>query len=142
MATRLLAVVSLVLVAAAAAALAGGSPRSVAYFERPGGNIRCVISKGSGRRALAASRSAPGAAQVVAGQRSRELRFSRVGPLQAADALPYGKSIGRLGFVCCSRKVGLSCVDSRTRRGFRIAREVGVIERNVATGLRLPLVDT
>jgi hypothetical protein len=93
-------------------------------FESPSGNIRCLIAQGSGKASARCVTLQPRqAAQVVDGQRARQLPFGRVGPLEAAEALPYGESVLSAGFLRNSKKVGVACVDVSTNRGFRVARE-------------------
>lgn len=93
-------------------------------FESPSGNIRCTLGPTSGKaNARCVTLSPRRAAQVVAGQRSRALRFGAVGPLTAAEPLAYGRTIRGYGFRCASRESGITCIDGRTGNGFIIARE-------------------
>ena len=103
-------------------------------FESPSGNIRCKLGPTSGKaNARCVTLSPRRAAQVVAGQRSRKLRFAAVGALAPAEPLAYGRTIRGYGFRCTSRESGLTCIDGRTGNGFVIAREgVTLLPRRVA----------
>ncbi len=103
-------------------------------FESPSGNIRCELGPTSGRaNARCVTLSPRRAAQVVAGQRSRVLRFGAVGPLAAAEPLAYGRTVRGYGFRCASRESGITCIDGRTGNGFVIARQgVSLLPRRTA----------
>jgi len=90
-------------------------------FESPSGNIRCRLGPTSGNAdARCATLTPRRAAQVVAGRRSRTLRFAKLAP---ARPLEYGRTIRGYGFRCTSRESGVTCLDGRTGNGFTIARE-------------------
>lgn len=96
-------------------------------FESPSGNLRCVIAQGAGRANVRCVSVSPRrGAQLVKGQKARERPFSLVGPISSAPVLPYGRNELYLGIYCRSKANGITCVDTATRRGFRIARE-GVV---------------
>lgn len=110
-----------------ALALGVSSEEAPVWFESPSGNIRCLIAEGTGKAdARCVTLQPRQAAQVVEGERARHLAFGRVGPLAPAEALPYGTSVFSAGLLCNSRTAGISCVDTSTGKGFRIARE-GVV---------------
>lgn len=106
-----------------AAMVASPAPPPV-DFQSPSGNIRCRLGPTSGTaNARCVTLTPRRAAQVVAGQRSRTLRFAAVGPLAESDPLPYGRTIRGYGFRCTSRESGVTCIDGRTGNGFTISRE-------------------
>lgn len=103
---------------------AGGTPPAPVEFQSPSGNIRCTLGPTAGRAGARCVALTPRlAAQVVAGQRARALRFAAVGPLPPSDPLRDGSSIRGFGFRCRSELSGVTCIDGRTGNGFTIARE-------------------
>lgn len=118
-------------IAAAAGGAAGGHGSHAddeVAFRSPTGNIRCVI--GANARlddARCGTLNPRRAAQIVRGKRGREISRSAVAGIPAGAVLRYGRTVTAHGMLCRSKANGVTCVDRRTKRGFRIAKEGVVI---------------
>jgi hypothetical protein len=101
------------------------SARSAAAisFKSPTGNIRCVVDSVSARCVTVEPRQA---ALVGREGPAKRVAFRRLGPLPTSRVLGYGQAITEADFLCRSRRVGISCVNRITEKGYRIARE-GVV---------------
>ena len=105
---------------AGGAVLAGAGAAAGDAFTSPSGNIRCVVDDVSARCVTLEPRQA-----VLVGRTgpAKRVSFARLRPPADAEVLAYGDWIAAGGYYCRSRRVGVSCVNQDTRKGYRIARE-------------------
>ncbi|MEO9151805.1 MAG: DUF6636 domain-containing protein [Lapillicoccus sp.] len=123
--------------------LATGTPDAAASktFASPTGNIYCDIFAGSGVRGceLKTGRIAPPTPDYCGGTGGGgakdigRVEFSRAGPVaicnsdtilkDGAPVLKYGSVATAGSIACISESIGMTCLDSGTKKGFFLARD-------------------
>lgn len=116
------ALVAALALSAGAHAGSGSHAADTLAFISPTGNIRCVMGASArlddARCATARPRRA---AQIIRGQRGREINGRAYASIPRGRVLAYGRTRTLRGILCRSTRSGVACVDRRTKRGFRIS---------------------